>query len=200
MASTSTRTSCDRGHEPAGRPRPRAAAAGALRPPGDAGPRTPRAARAILDLHTRGKPLASDVDLTRLAHHTLGPHRGRAGEPGQRGRDPGRAPRAARGRPPGVRRGARPRRGRPAPQEPRAEPAGEANHRLPRGRPRAGGPLLAARRSRAEDLHRLARPDGRLYAAAARGGPQPLVEVRVRGRRWPVRWAATWPRASSLAK
>jgi cell division protease FtsH len=28
--------------------------------------------RAILDLHTRGKPLASDVDLARLAHHTSG--------------------------------------------------------------------------------------------------------------------------------
>ena len=58
--------------EPAAGPRPRAAAAGPLRPPGQR-----RAARlagreAILRVHTRDKPLAADVDLTLVARQTAG--------------------------------------------------------------------------------------------------------------------------------
>ena len=42
---------------------------------------------AILHVHTRGKPLAADVDLTSVARQTAGPHRRRSREHRQRGGD-----------------------------------------------------------------------------------------------------------------
>ena len=63
----------DRRLQPAREARPGAAAPGPLRPPDlrlAARPR--RAAQAILDVHTRGKPLADDVDLELIARQTSG--------------------------------------------------------------------------------------------------------------------------------
>ena len=57
--------------------------------------------RAILDVHTRGKPLGADVDLDGVARQTVGSHRRRPREHLQRGRDrsgPERPQRARRRR------------------------------------------------------------------------------------------------------
>ena len=84
-------------HQPAGDPRPGAAAPGTLRPPGHASarPTWPGAAQ-ILEVHTRDVPLAPDVDLDarRRGHPRHG--RRRPGEPGQRGGAAGRPPRPRR--------------------------------------------------------------------------------------------------------
>ena len=45
----------------------------------------------ILGVHTRGKPLAQDVDMERVARHTAGLTGRRPGQPLQRGGDPRRA-------------------------------------------------------------------------------------------------------------
>ena len=60
-----------RRHQPPRHPRSRAAAPGPLRPPDRGRPARPqRAARKILEVHTRGKPLAKEIDVDALAGQT----------------------------------------------------------------------------------------------------------------------------------
>ena len=54
--------------------------------------RTSTAARPILEVHAKGKPLDKDVELERLAKQTPGFSGADLAEPDQRGRHPGRAP------------------------------------------------------------------------------------------------------------
>ena len=69
---------------------------------------------AILGVHTKGKPLAEDVDLPHLAKVTAGASRRRAGRDAQRGRDHGRPRRAHGDHARGPVRGLPARRRRPA--------------------------------------------------------------------------------------
>ena len=59
-------------HQPAGHPRPGAAAARPLRPADRRRPPGRQGREAILKVHSRGKPLAEDVDLDALAAQTPG--------------------------------------------------------------------------------------------------------------------------------
>ena len=91
---------------------------------------------AILEVHTRGKPLDSDVDLVRDRAPDRGPDRRRPRQHRERGGDL-RGPREPGAHPPHPLRerdGARHRR---PPAAPRDDREGEADPRLPRGRPRA---------------------------------------------------------------
>ena len=92
----------------------------------------------ILQVHSRGKPMAPGVDLLGGRPPYAGLHRRRPGERAQRGRAADRAhqPEADHRRLP--RRGDRPRDRRPAAAHPPDEREGEADHGLPRGRPRPG--------------------------------------------------------------
>ena len=95
----------------------------------------------------------------------------------------------------GVGRGAGSGRGRAAPQEPHAEPPRARDHRLPRGRPRPRGALpcparTACRRSPSCPAARWAAIRGCCPRRTATSGRSPSSR-----RRWPARWAATWPRA-----
>ena len=122
----------------------------------------------ILQVHSRGKPMAPDVDLLgcRPAYARL--HRRRPGQRAQRGRAAHRArqPQAHRQR--GARRGDRPRHRRPAAAQPPDEREGEARHRLPRGRPRPGGRGAARQRPGAQGHDPPARPGPGLHDGAAR--------------------------------
>ena len=90
---------------------------------------------AILEVHTRDKPLASDVDLGVIARQTAGLDGRRPREPVQRGGDL-RRPVERAVHPTGrLRRGDGPHRRRPAAATRRLG-EGEADPRLPRGRPR----------------------------------------------------------------
>jgi cell division protease FtsH len=60
----------DRRHQPARHPRPGAAAARPLRPPGRRRPPDRKGRKQILEVHTRGKPLAKAIDLDALAGQT----------------------------------------------------------------------------------------------------------------------------------
>ena len=92
----------------------------------------------ILRVHTRRVPLADDVDLPSAGPRNARLCRGRPGEPRQRGGPAGRAPQQ------GTRRHGRlrARQGQGADglgaQEHDHQHRGAAQHRLPRGRPRAG--------------------------------------------------------------
>ena len=97
--------------------------------------RRPRARSS--SVHTRGKPLAQDVDLERVARHAAGPHRRRPRQPLQRGGDPRRPQRARLHHPGRLRQRLRARRRRPAVAQGDHRPR-EAGRRLARGRARAG--------------------------------------------------------------
>ncbi len=97
----------------------------------------------ILKVHTKTIPLADDVDLEVDRPRHAGLRRRRPRQPGQRGRADRRAARQEEGRDGGlrVRQGQGPD-GRRA-QDHDAHRRGEADHRLPRGRARAGRRLPA---------------------------------------------------------
>ena len=90
----------------------------------------------ILAVHTRGKPLAIDIDLETVARQTAGPHRRRPREHLQRGRDRRRPPQR---RSRSTRRTSSTRwtASSPVCSSAACHRQGEADPRLPRGRPRA---------------------------------------------------------------
>ena len=90
----------------------------------------------ILEVHTRDKPLAQDVDLERVARHTAGLTGRRPGQPLQRGGDPRRARRPRLHHPGRLRERLRARRRRAAVAQGDHRPR-EAGGRLARGRARA---------------------------------------------------------------
>ena len=126
MASTNRLDTLDAG---AAAPRP-------LRPPGLVSPPDLTGAEQILDVHTRDKPLADDVDLDAIARATSGlTGADLANICNEAAIRAGRAPAATHHRA-RLRRRARARRRRPA-DAPRDLREGEADHRLPRGGARA---------------------------------------------------------------
>ena len=94
--------------------------------------------KAILDVHAKGKPLEPNVRLDVLARRTPGLHRRRPRQPDERGGTARGPPRPAADRSRRARGGHRPGARRSGAQEPDHERAGEAHHRLPRGRSHAG--------------------------------------------------------------
>ena len=122
----------------------------------------------ILQVHSRGKPMAPDVDLLAVARRT----------PGFTGADlanvlneaallTARDQREADHRRL-ARRGDRPRDRRSAAAYAPDEREGEADHGLPRGRPRPGRRGAARQRPGAQDHDPAARPGARLHDGAAR--------------------------------
>ena len=130
---------------------------------------------AILEVHTRGKPLAHDVDLTQVARQTSGLTGAElanicneaaifAGRRGDASLTQSR-----------LRRRARARRRRTAAEE-GADREGAPDPRVPRGRPRADGASDGRGDGAAEGDDRLARRGARLRVLPARGGPLPPHE------------------------
>ena len=91
----------------------------------------------ILEVHTRGKPLAKEIDLDNLAAQTPGLHRRRPLEPRERGGAARRPHGQARDRPPPPRRGDHARDRGPGEEDPRDEREGAPHHGVPRDGPRA---------------------------------------------------------------
>ena len=170
----------DRGHQPSGRARPRAAAPGPLRPP--------RGGLAARRARPRGHPAGAHAqDPARRGRGHLGAGAGHAGLLGRRPREPRERGRAAgRAAQPEVRDDGRLRvqqgqgpDGRRA-QEHDHHRRGEAAHRLPRGRPRAGGRAPAAHRSAAQGHDHPARHGARPHPAAPHRGEAQLHEGAAR--------------------
>ena len=122
----------------------------------------------ILEVHTRGKPLAKEIDLDALAGPDARLHRRRPREPDQRGGAADRALEQARDHDARARGGDHARDRRPREEEPRDVREGAARHRLPRARPRDRRPRAAELRPRAQDLDHQPRPGARLHDLAAR--------------------------------
>ena len=124
--------------------------------------------RKILEVHTKGKPLAREIDLDTLAAGTPGFHRRRPRQPRQRGRPPRRPARQEADRPGGAggRDHARDRR----PREEDAAALGDRaeDHGLPRDGPRPRRPLPGRDRRNPQDLDHQPRPGARLHHLAAR--------------------------------
>ncbi len=127
----------------------------------------------ILEVHTRGKPLAKAIDLDVLAGQTPGLHRRRPAEPRQRGRPARRSPGQARDRPPPAGGGDHARDRRPGEEDARDVGEGAPHHRLPRDGPRARRALPAQHRPGPQGLRDLARPGARLHDLAADRGQVP---------------------------
>ena len=88
----------------------------------------------ILEVHTRGKPLAKQIDLDALAGQTPGLHRRRPRQPDQRGGAADRALGQARDHDDRARGGDHARDRRPREEDPGDVGEGAAGHRLPRAR------------------------------------------------------------------
>ena len=129
--------------------------------------------RKILEVHSKGKPLAS-VDRPRLArrrHARL--HRRRSREPRQRGSAARRAPRQEGDRAGGAGGGDHARDRRPGEEGAAALGEGAAHHGVPRDGPRARRPLPREHRPGAQDHDRVARPGARSDRLAADRGSLP---------------------------
>ena len=117
----------------------------------------------ILEVHTRGKPLAKNIELDALAGPDAGLHGRRPREPRQRGRAP-RRPHGQEGDHAGrARRGHHARGRRPGEEDPGHGREGTPDHGVPRDGPRARRPLPRARRPGPQDLDHLPRPGPRLH-------------------------------------
>ena len=124
--------------------------------------------RKILEVHSKGKPLAPEIDLDSLAGGTPGLHRRRPREPRQRGGAARGAPRQEDDRPGRPRGGDHARDRRPGEEGAPALREGAADHRLPRDGPRARRPLPREHQPDPQDHDRLARPGARADDLAAR--------------------------------
>ena len=134
---------------------------------------------AILNVHTRGKPLAADVDLHADREADRRADRRRPREHLQRGRDLRRPQGASVPPPRRVRRRDGARRRRPA-AAPHRDREGEADPRVPRGGHAVDVAPDRRLPARAEGDDRRARPGARLHAQPSRRGPLPPHEGRAR--------------------
>ena len=149
-----------------------------------------RGRRAILEVHSRNKPLDPGVDLEVLAKQTPGVLGRRPLQPHQRGRHPGRAPEPEADQHAAPRGGDRPRHRRPGAQEPDDQRPGEDHHRLSRDGPRPGRDDPGAHRPGAQDLDRQPRHGFGMDALAAHRGQVPGQQGRAPR---PARPDARWP-------
>ena len=127
----------------------------------------------ILEVHTRGKPLAKEIDVDALAGQTPGFTGADLVEPRQRGRPARRPQRQARDHPGRARRGDHARDRRPGEEDPGHGREGAPDHRLPRDGPRDRRPLPRALRPGPQDLDHQPRPGARLHDLDAAGGQVP---------------------------
>ena len=148
--------------------------------------------KAILAVHAKGKPLAKEVDLDVMARRT----------PGFTGADLANLMNEAdpAGHPPGPRASVTNPDleeavdrvdGRPRAQEPAHLRAGEAGHRLPRGRPRPGRPRPAQRRPGPQGVDHPQGPGARLHADPARWRTSTWCAA--------PSWPTSWPCCSGAA-
>ena len=171
----------DRGDQPSRHPRPGAAAPGPVRPPDQR--RRPRPQRSRAD--PQGAR-ARQADGPRRRPALGGPsyaglHRRRPGQRAQRGGPADRPPERQADRQRRARRGDRPRHRRPAEAHPPDEREGEADHGVPRGRPRPRRRGAPRHRPGAQGHDPAARPGAGLHDGAARRGqvlPDPLGDAR----------------------
>ena len=138
----------------------------------------------ILEVHTRGKPLAQGDRPRRARRPDARLHRRRPRQPRQRGRAARRPQRQARDHPGRARRGDHARDRRPGEEDPRDEREGAPDHRLPRDGPRDRRPLPRALRPGPQDLDHLPRPGARLHDLAADRGQVPHHARRAARTRW----------------
>ena len=171
----------DRGHQPAGRARPRTAALGPFRQAGgdrrsrsQRTPRHPVSIRRAEAARSRDRPGRDRPAYARL-------HRRRSGQPAQRGRHPGGAQRPPDDRDARSGRGQHAGDGGPGEEEPGHHRGGEGDHRLSRGGARAGDEIHAQVRSRAQGLGHLPGPGPGRDHPAAHPGPLPDLEVGAGG-------------------
>ena len=139
--------------------------------------------RKILEVHSKGKPLAPSIDLDALAGRHARLHRRRPREPRQRGRAARRAPRQEDDRAGGPRGGDHARDRRPREEGAPALREGAADHGLPRDGPRARRALPREHEPDPQDHDRLARPGARPHDLAADRGPLHADEDRRCSRR-----------------
>ena len=122
----------------------------------------------ILEVHTRGKPLAKDIDVDTLAGQTPGFTGADLVEPRQRGRAP-RRPHGQEGdHADRARRGHHARGRRPGEEDPGHGREGTPDHGVPRDGPRDRRPLPRALRPGPQDLDHQPRPGARLHDHACR--------------------------------
>ena len=126
--------------------------------------------RKILEVHSKGKPLAPGIDLDVLAGGTPGLHRRRPREPCERGGAARRAPWQARDRAGRARGGDHAGDRRPGEEGAAAIREGAADHGLSRDGPRARRPLPRAHRPGAQDHDRPARAGARAHDLASDRG------------------------------
>ena len=138
----------------------------------------------ILEVHTRGKPLAKEIDVDTLAGQTPGFTGADLAQPRQRGRAARRPQRQARDHPGRARRGDHARDRRPGEEDPGDEREGAPDHRLPRDGPRDRRPLPRALRPGPQDLDHQPRPGARLHDLDAAGGQVPHDARRAAPTRW----------------
>ena len=128
---------------------------------------------AILRVHTRGVPLADDINLGAAGLHHAGHGRRRPREPRQRGGAARRPPQPREGQPRGPHRRARADRARRRAQGDDLR-GGPPAHRLPRGRPRDRRDAHRRRRPGAQGLDHPPRPGARGHVLGARRRPVQL--------------------------
>ena len=138
----------------------------------------------ILEVHTRGKPLAKEIDVDALAGQTPGFTGADLSQPRQRGRPARRPQRQARDHPGRARRGDHARDRRPGEEDPGHGREGAPDHRLPRDGPRDRRPLPRALRPGPQDLDHQPRPGAGLHDLDAAGGQVPHHARRAAPTRW----------------
>ena len=159
-----------------------------------------RGRKKILEVHTRGKPLAKQIDLDALAGQTPGLHRRRPRQPDQRVGAADRALGQARDHP-GRARG----RDHASDRRPREEDAGDVGEgtprdRVPRDGPRDRRPPAAELRPRPQGFDHRPRPGARLHDLAPGRGQVPDHPRRARRHDGDDARRAAPPRRSSSAR
>ena len=155
--------------------------------------------RQILEVHTRGVPLAADVDLDGDRRGHPGHGRRRPEEPGQRGGAAGRPPQPRAVQPGRLHRRAGEDRARHRARGIMLSPGGAGAHRVPRVRPRPARHADPRRRPGPQDLDHPARPGARRHLPEPRRRPLRLHAPATCGAGSSARWAAGPPRRSSTA-
>ena len=132
-----------------------------------------RGRKKILEVHTRGKPLAKEIELDTLAGQTPGLHRRRPRQPDQRGGAAHRPLGQPRDLDARARGGDHARDRRPREEDPGDVGEGAPGHRLPRARARDRRPRAAQLRPGPQDLDHQPRPGAGLHDLAADRGQVP---------------------------
>ena len=172
-----------RRHQPARRPRPGAPAARAASTARSSSTGPDMKGRVeILRVHTKGKPLDKSIAVEEIAKQSPGFSGRRPRQPRQRGGDPGRAAQQeGRSRMPEFQEALERIVAGPERKSRVISRRREADHRLPRGRPRRRAADPAQVRPGRQGHDHQPRHGPRLHDGPAVGGPLPAEQDRVRG-------------------